>query len=263
LIVPILPSSPDLYEAAAHIATAFDLPLIDSYPIDSQYFLYLTPDHLALHNGKNKPIFVDFVKGRLGYRRQHGGGRKQALGRAIGLKNGVNPSVMDATAGLGRDAFVLAHLGCHMTLIERSPTFAALLQDGLQRAPFLQSKMQLIHADAREQLRITNDELREHESGIRNRESGQENQENFDVIYVDPMYPHRRKSALVKKEMRFCREIVGEDEDAPALLEIALQCARQRVVVKRPKFAPTLNERLPTFTISSKNTRFDVYLTNP
>jgi len=245
LIVPILPSSPDLYEATARLSVAFHLPVIDSYPIDFQYFLYLNHEHLALHHGKNKPVYVDFVKGQLGYRQRHGGGRKQALGRAIGLKSGMNPSVIDATAGLGRDAFVLANLGCQVQMIERSPTFAALLYDGLGRAPFLQSKMQLIHADARSALGTTKEELR-----IR----------KPDVIYIDPMYPHRRKSALVKKEMRFCRDIVGEDEDAPLLLETALCYVNQRVVVKRPKFASPLNNKLPNFSIHSENTRFDVYL---
>src|SRR5688572_20080391 len=86
--------------------------------------------------GKNAPgpIYADFLTGAAAHRRLHGGGRGQPIARAIGLKPGVKPpSVIDATAGLGRDAFVLACLGCEVTLLERSPTVAALLRDALER----------------------------------------------------------------------------------------------------------------------------------
>ncbi|HEY3487658.1 MAG TPA: class I SAM-dependent methyltransferase, partial [Gammaproteobacteria bacterium] len=81
-----------------------------------------------------------------------------------------------------------------------------------------------------------------------------------DVIYMDPMYPQRGKSALVKKEMRYTRALVGEDADAGELLAIALNVARRRVVVKRPKGAETLTDLKPNTTIASKNTRYDIYI---
>jgi 16S rRNA (guanine1516-N2)-methyltransferase len=84
--------------------------------------------------------------------------------------------------------------------------------------------------------------------------------EKPDVIFLDPMYPHREKSALVKKEMRFIRLLAGDDQDSAALLKAALAKAKQRVVVKRPKLAPPLSGPEPSFTISSKKNRFDVYL---
>ena len=79
------------------------------------------------------------------------------------------------------------------------------------------------------------------------------------VIYLDPMYPHRKKSALVKKEMRFFRALVGEDEDAGDLLDVALRCATTRVVVKRPRRGESLPGPPPTRTILGKSTRYDVY----
>ena len=77
---------------------------------------------------------------------------------------------------------------------------------------------------------------------------------------MDPMYPHRRKSALNSKEMRMLRIIAGDDDDSPALLEAALKVAGNRVVVKRPKGAPGIGQRPPTHEILMRNSRFDVYL---
>jgi len=217
------------------------------------FLLRLTPEHLELQviGEKLQPIYVDFVKGRLGYRRRHGGGRNQPLGRAIGLKPGKSLTVLDVTAGLGRDAFILACLGCQVQMIERSPVLATLLQDGLQRLQQYEStlakrelgeRLHLYYGDAQQwllNLSITN---------------------YPETIYLDPMYPTRQKSALVKKEMQILRRLVGDDLDAPALLKMALNRAQQRIVVKRPQPAPFLAEMTPTFSIISENTRYDVYL---
>lgn len=200
-------------------------------------------------------IGVDFVGGQSGHRRRYGGGRGQPLAKAIGLKGGANPGVVDVTAGLGRDAFVLACLGAQVTLIERSPVLTALLADGMTRAQadkeistIVTERMALVNADAIDWLENLPDEHRP------------------DVIYMDPMYPHRNKSALVKKEMRYLREIVGDDEDACELLHAALRVAKRRVVVKRPRTAPAiigkiLNNRSPDSRVESKNTRYDIYIT--
>ncbi len=192
---------------------------------------------------------MDFAGGAAEHRRRFGGGRGQPLARAIGLKGGATPSVLDATAGLGRDAFVLACLGCKVHLLERSPIACALLQDGLKRAgndpeigAMVRERMTLSIGDALAfMLQIS--ELARPE-----------------VIYLDPMYPPRSKSAMVKKEMRVFHALIGKDEDAPALLETALKCARKRVVVKRPRLADAIAGPKPSMTIEGKNTRFDVYL---
>ena len=194
-----------------------------------------------------KPLWVDFVGGRMGHRRRFGGGRRQPLARAMGLKGGAKPGIVDATAGLGRDGFVLASLGVQVTLLERSPVMAALLADGLWRArqhadtAAVADNLQLVHTDASEWLRTC------------------PAKERPEVVYLDPMYPHRSKSALVKKEMRALRAMVGDDDDAPSLLAAALNCAKQRVVVKRPKGAPPLDGPRPTGEVASKNTRYDIY----
>ncbi len=189
------------------------------------------------------PVFADFVGGRAGWRGRHALPRDEALARAAGVRAGSPPDVIDATAGLGRDAFVLAALGCEVTLIERQPVVAALLRDGLARAlddertrPIVQ-RMHLLVADAVEVLATA----------------------RAAVVLVDPMHPPRRKEAAVKKEMRVLRRLVGDDPDAAALLAAALPAATRRVVVKLPRGAEPLAGPPPSGTIEGRSTRFDVY----
>ncbi len=192
------------------------------------------------------PVRVDFIEGAAAHRRLHGGGSGQMIAKAVGVQSGVRPCVLDATAGLGRDAFVLATLGCTVDLIERQPLVAALLEDGLQRAAHdpevgpIVARMQLHCADAIELLRSWSGEAPQ-------------------VIYLDPMFPHRDKSALVKKEMRLFRPLVGADLDAPALLEAALALASHRVVVKRPRKAPVVEGSKPSYALEGKSSRYDIY----
>lgn len=225
----------------------------DRHAEDFDFLLELTPTHLQLRQtGRDAPgpLYVDFAGGALAYRRRRGGGRNQPLGRAVGLKPGYNPRILDATAGLGRDAFILASLGCQVHLLERSPVVAALLRDGLRRAlldpeagAIVSARMTLTVADTLDYL--------ENLSAA----------EQPDVIYLDPMYPEREKSALVKKEMRLFRAIVGEDLDTPALLALSLMRARKRVVVKRARHAPPIEGPTRSLLIDGSSTRFDVYLT--
>ncbi|MFQ2167106.1 class I SAM-dependent methyltransferase [Aeromonas hydrophila] len=215
-----------------------------------QFALVFTAARLELRKldePKLGAVYVDFVEGAVAHRRKFGGGRGQSIAKAVGLKAGAMPNVVDATAGLGRDAFVLASLGCKVTMIERSPVVAALLQDGLARAaqdpeigPWVCERMQLLHGPAVETL-----------LGLTERP---------DVIYLDPMFPHKQKSALVKKEMRVFQSLVGPDLDADALLPAALAMADKRVVVKRPDYAGWLNEHKPSMAIETKSNRFDVYV---
>ncbi len=192
-------------------------------------------------------VRVDFVTGAAAHRRKFGGGKGQAIAKAVGLNKGATPHVLDGTAGLGRDAFVLAALGCTVTLYERHPVVAALLYDGLQRAymdpdigTWMQARMQLAFGSSHSLLPQT--------------------KEIPDVVYLDPMYPHREKSAQVKKEMRVFQTLVGEDNDADALLADALNLASKRVVVKRPDYAEFLANKTPSTQIKTKKNRFDVYV---
>jgi 16S rRNA (guanine1516-N2)-methyltransferase len=257
--VAVAAGAPHLQRAAQELARELHLPLTpDPGASRFTYLLVLTTTHLQLQEcgpGAAGPVYVNFLSGSLAHRRRFGGGRNQALAKAIGLKRGVNPPrVLDVTAGLGRDAFVLACLGCQVEMVERSPIVAALLRDGLQRA-LADPEVGAI-VTARLNLRVS--EGRVFMSELRQRQA--QNDYRPDVVYLDPMYPHRTRSALVKKEMRTLRAMVGEDNDAPASLATALACARRRVVVKRPRLAEPLEGPPPKIQICAKTTRFDIYI---
>lgn len=233
------------------LARELCLPLVGVNDQNHTFHLTIRSGRLELRErGPNAPgpVYVDFTAGALAYRRRFGGGRNQPLARAVGLKSNASPSVLDVTAGLGRDAFVLACLGCRVHLVERSPIVAALLHDGIERALGDPDIGALVH----ERMRLS---VTDAQTIMRSLSSA----ERPDIVYLDPMYPTRWKSALVKKEMRLLRSIVGDDDDAPALLATALICARRRVVVKRPHTAVSLTGPRPAMHIAAKNTRFDIY----
>ena len=192
-------------------------------------------------------ITIDFTNSALQYRRLHGGGLQQDLARACGLHKGLR-KLLDATAGYGEDAFILASLGATVTAIERHPEVSNALTLALEQAKnceeisSIAKRITLISGNAIELIPRV---------------------EPFEVIYLDPMFPERKKSALVKKPMRDLKALVGEDDDAEFLLETALQYATHRVVVKRPSGAPTLSTRKPDIQYPGKSTRFDVYLCHP
>ncbi len=189
---------------------------------------------------------VDFLGGAVAHRFRFGGGRGQALARAVGMKTDKSPKIVDATAGLGRDAFLLASLGAEVTLIERSKKMYQLLEQGLERARAAGgdlaatiSRMTLVFGDARVLLPALAPA----------------------IVLVDPMHPERSGSALVKKQLRQVREIVGTDEDAAQLMQVALACASQRVVLKWPqKAAPMQGLPAPSHQITGKSTRYDVFM---
>ena len=194
------------------------------------------------------PIVIDFISGKTAYRRKYGHAGGEAISKAVGIKKGHRPNIVDATAGWGRDAFVLATLGCRVHMIERSELIAKLLEDGLCRAKqdekigkLMKDNLSLSFGESQQELLQTPFEP--------------------EVIYLDPMFPHKEKSALVKKDMQILQDIAEQDTDADALLHLALTIATNRVVVKRPSTADFLAEIKPQTSIKTKKHRFDIYLT--
>lgn len=250
LTVTYVADSPTLRQNALNLAKELHVDMVEPCRKEQSDLLLVYTQkglQLQLNCPTTGRLHVDFLSGAMTYRRQHGGGIKQPLAKAVGIKSGKRPSILDATAGLGNDAFLLATLGCNVCMVERSPLLAALLQDGIKRAAsteglqeLISKRLSLLQGDARTILKTL--------------------KQKPETIYMDPMYPHRRKSALNRQEMRLIRCIVGADEDAGELLHTALDQAGKRVVVKRPKGAPPVDAEVPTHIISMKNSRYDVYM---
>jgi 16S rRNA (guanine1516-N2)-methyltransferase len=229
---------------AKALAQQLNLPIKLSANKSTQFILHLTDKGISLQlnaQSPSSPVRVEFASGKAAYRR----GQPELLTKAVGLNKRKSLQIVDATAGLGRDAFVLATQGCHVTLIERHPLIHLLLSDGIKRAhengkvSKPASNMTLVHANALNWL-------------AQNTPS--------DVIYLDPMYPASRKSALVKKEMQLFHALLDDDKAGEArLLESALQAALYRVVVKRPIKGNQLKGIAPDFTVNGRSTRFDIY----
>lgn len=228
-------------------ADELDSNKVDSAP-DTPYILAFLDQGVTLQQctkGAPGPISASFLQGKNAHRRQFGGGKGQLIAKAVGLKSGRIPDVLDATAGLGKDAFVLATLGCKVRMIEKSPVVAELLRWALQEAQDSEisdivRRMQLIEQDAVIWMQSQGGAI-------------------SDVIHLDPMYPEREKSALVKKEMRAFHDLVGASEGEAQLLEAALDCARYRVVVKRPRKGHVIEGPAPSYQLSGKTCRYDIY----
>lgn len=200
----------------------------------------------AHHHPRYAPLHIDWNTAE--QRRRIAGGRKQLLARAIGLHKRANLQILDATAGLGRDAWTLAALGACVDLAERHPLLAAMLRDAHTRAlndpaqHETASRIRVIERDAASLLA----------SGTQ-----------WDVVHLDPMYPKHGRRALPQREMQLLRELAGDDPDADGLLPAAVRAARQRVVVKRQLHAPPLAGRRPDFVLTGTQARYDVYTAAP
>lgn len=250
-MLTLTPSQKDLTEQAQTLARQWGFHFCESS--SDPFYLQLTPMHLQLVQSAADapgPIFVDFTSGQMAHRRQFGGGKGQVIAKAVGLNKNSSPLILDATTGMGKDAFVFASLGARVIMMERSPVSAALLQDGLERARLddevsaIIERMQLIKGDARFLISYDSQKLNEMP----------------DVIYLDPMFPHRKKTALVKKEMLAFQQLIGDDKDSDELLSVCQQVAKKRVVVKRPIKAPWLDHKKPSLSMNMKKHRFDIYL---
>ncbi len=189
-------------------------------------------------------IGVDFTTGQ--WRRRIASVRRERLIRAMGRKAGPATTIIDATGGLGRDSFLLAAAGFQVRVVERNPVLAALLEDALLRAgqsPLtseISARITLTCGDACHYL--------------------QQENHRADIVYLDPLFPARKKSAKVKKELQVIRKITGSDDDQSPLFAAAREAAFARVVVKRTQHGPWLDNRPPSYSVSGKTVRFDIYL---
>ena len=252
-------SEPQLAKVALASTKHIDLPLVEFDPNsknsthEADYSLHFSAKGLSFvsHNRNHGAIFCDFVSGSHRHRRNFGGGNGQMIAKAVGISGKFIPTVTDLTAGLGSDGFVLASLGCQVQLIERNPIVYLLLKDGLERAQVAG------HDDLKLRDIINRMELCEMQSSNYLDSLSKDNLP--DIIYMDPMFPIRKKSAQVKKEMQALHQVVGGDEDAAELLEKALNRAKYRVVIKRPMHSDYLGMLKPSYSLEGKSTRYDIF----
>ncbi len=201
--------------------------------------LWLDAERLSLKTADFSPLAADFHLET--WRKRQSEGKKQGLVRACKPHPGVK--IIDATAGWGRDAAILASFGAQVLMLERNPIMAALLSDALERQGEEDKRslaLTLLEIDALAYLENLSSD-------------------NYpDIIYLDPMHPERSKAALVKKDMQLLQSLVGVDEDAYELIELAKKRVKQKVVVKWPQKKPSLIH--PASVIPGKTIRFDIYL---
>lgn len=174
---------------------------------------------------------------------------RELLVRAARVRGVESPTVVDATAGLGEDSLLLAAAGFSVTMFERDSAIAALLRDALARAadePQLAGiveRMTLVEGDS--------------VAGLR------ELSVPPDVVFLDPMFPERTKSAAVKKKFQLLHHLERPCEDEEGLLAAALSACPRKVVVKRPPKGPWLAGVKPSHSLAGKAVRYDVIVPPP
>ncbi len=229
------------------LSERLDLPRISQIP-DKGSVLIISENGLSLlstdDKGMHMRVRVDFTS--MDWQRRIASVRREQIIRAMGRKTNQMATIIDATGGLGRDSFLLAAAGFKVQVVERNPLLAALLKDGLLRA---------------KESRITND--------ISNRITltcgdachyMEQQPQKVDIIYLDPLFPPQKKSAKVKKELQVIRKIADRDDNSTKLFAAAFTSATGRVVVKRPQHGPWLDNRQPSYCVSGKIVRYDIYL---
>jgi 16S rRNA (guanine1516-N2)-methyltransferase len=208
---------------------------------DPELQLQMDGDGLALV-GNGQTLRGDFTKMLPRIRR--GNLQAELLVKASkikGFQGGV--TVMDCTAGLGEDSFLLAAAGFQVKLYERDPVIAALLKDAMLRAAAIPElrpiveRMEFHEADSLEVL--------SHLADVP------------DVIYLDPMFPARQKSGLVKKKFQMLHQLERPCEEEKELLQAAISCRPRKIVIKRPLKGAVLGDHTPSHSIKGKTIRYD------
>lgn len=164
--------------------------------------------------------------------------QKELFARALGIKGGLKPRVLDLTGGLLGDSLLFLAAGCEVVALERNPLIAFVIESALKNARHeLLRRFRFQKADARDFLSEKPD---------------------VDVIFFDPMFEDANQKASPKKEMRIFRSLLAGDADAETVLEKALSTGVKRIVVKRPRLSRELLDQRP-LRMEGKSTRYDVY----
>lgn len=190
-----------------------------------------------------RPLRVSFSDPSYVQRLRKAGRKSELVARAV--KPRPSLKVLDCTAGLAREGFLLAYLGCNVTLLERSLVIGEMVQSAIDHAlrdDFLSAaaaRLQLVLTDASDFLRHTHDQ--------------------FDVIYIDPMFPEKKGSAAVSGDMQILQRYLGVDEDAGQLVSLALAHEKSRIVLKRPADGDWQPPVEPAHVFKGKSSRYELF----
>jgi len=231
------------------LANKLGLDLVELNDDSHDFLLVKKNSRFELKSTRNKalkPFFIDFSKGKYFYRLRHSNLKNELIAKACGLKGKQQFKVLDATAGLGRDGLLLAKLGADVCMLEKNSIVHTLLEDALAR--FFAG-----HPEYKDTIKI---ELKNEDANKYIKQMALK----ADVIYLDPMFPTREKSAKIKKDMQVLQQIITQDTDYLDLFNLALKQALKRVVVKRPLHSKSLSLKKPDIVYKGKAMRFDVYL---
>ena len=232
---------------------AASCPALPSVPASTDVLIYFGPEGASLclldaEASKLSPLRLDFEEVAYRQRLLRGGRTKEAVARAVLQGLPVYTLVFDATAGLGRESMILAHAGARVYSFERQLPIWLLLHDAFARAkrsrffPFTLPQLERLGTIAHYQ-----GELKP------------------EVIYYDPMFPEKKRTAQVKKGMFIFQQVVGSDSDALEFLQVALTMASKRVVVKRPHDSEPLSSATIkcAYSVDGGQCRFDCYTVLP
>lgn len=208
-------------------------------------YLYLENDNLKLHYD-NKELFIDFNNSEI-LNRINPKTKKCSVVQAVEGRSKTKLTILDTTAGLGKDTFTLAARGHTLLTLEKDRYIYLLLKDALQRAQQIDylkeivNKITLINIDSNEYILTTD--------------------KSFDCVYIDPMFPPRKKSAKVKQGMQILHQVGFNDEISNSnLLDNIIQARiTTKAVVKRPINSDFLSNRKPSSQLKGKTNRFDIY----
>lgn len=216
---------------------------------DLDMYLHLQSDRLVLvvNNPQlKKPVrfCVDFTQAKTSYRAQKTS--TELLIRAVKIQKKLPFAVVDGTGGLGRDAFLLAAAGCRVDVFEKNKIVGALFEDGLRRG-----KRHPHYAEVLERITLHKVDMITHLNTFIPKPM---------VIYLDPMFPKRTKSAKVKQDMQILQRIIQDSDDEKQLFKAAWDAGPHKIVVKRPIKEHPVADLKPSYRVKGKAIRFDVYL---
>ena len=233
--------APERLEEAERLAAHLELDLAET-ALPDRTALVLDADGLSLRRG-SLSVRGDFTRMLPRLREQNL--RGELLVRSVKGRGGARQMrIVDATAGLGEDAILLAATGHSVHLFEQNPVIAAMLRDALDRAACEPALAEIVGRMS----------LTEGDSvvGLHRLD------ETPDAVVLDPMFPARKKSGLIGKKLQLLQVLERPCADEEALLQAAIDADPAKIIIKRPLKGPWLAGRKPSYALTGKAIRYDV-----